>query len=37
MSNKLKERDIKYCVYYFFDNIISTQNVDLNKINKHEK
>ena len=32
MSNKLKEIDIKNCAQYFFNDMISTKNLDSKKI-----
>ena len=36
-NNKLKEVDIKNCTYYFFTDMISIKNLDLNKIKIDEK
>ena len=35
--NSLKEINIKNCTCYFFDDMISTKNLDPNKINIDEK
>ena len=32
MRNKVKDKDIKNCAYYFFDDIIDIKNFDLNNI-----
>ena len=32
MSKKIKKTDIKIRTFYFFDNMISTKSLDLNKI-----
>ena len=37
MSNKSKETDIKNRTYYFFDDMINTENLDPNKIKIDEK
>ena len=37
MSNKVKDIDIKYGTYYFFNNIINIKNSDSNKIKMDEK
>ena len=37
MNNKIKDVDIKSCIYYFFSVIINIKNVDPNKIKIDEK
>ena len=37
MKSKFKEIDIKNRTYYFFDDIINTENFDPNKIEINEK
>ena len=37
MSNKVKDINIKNPTYYFFNDIISMQNFDLNNIKIDEK
>ena len=37
MSNKIKETDMKNCIYYFFDDMINIKNLDSNKIKIDEK
>ena len=37
MSNKVKDVDIKYRTYYFFDDIINIKNFDPNNIKINEK
>ena len=37
MSNKFLKIDIENCIYYFFDNMTSTKNLDPNKIRIDEK
>ena len=37
MSNKVKDINIKYRTYYFFNDIINIENFDLNDIKIDEK
>ena len=37
MSNKVKDKEIKSCTYYFFDDIIDVKCFDSNKIKIYEK
>ena len=37
MDNKFKDIDTKNCTYYFFDDIKSIKNLDLNRIRIGEK
>ena len=37
MSNKVKDIDIKNCIYYFLDDIINIKNIDPNNIKIDQK
>ena len=37
MSNKIKDIDIKNCIYYFLDDIINIKNIDPNNIKIDQK
>ena len=34
MSNKVKDKDLKNCTYYFFNDIINVKNFDPNSVKK---
>ena len=37
MSNKYKKINIENGTYYFFNDMINTENINLNKVNKDKK
>ena len=37
MSNKVKDIDTKYCIYYFFNEFINLKNFDLSNIKIDQK
>ena len=37
MRNKVKDIDIKNCIYYFFNDIINIKNINSNNIKIDEK